>query len=201
MSNKPGEGSAKTYKTYTSTLGDILFPGDGYDETELRSAVGELIHLAGESDLPNDPARLGKYLAVFIPEFARDESIDLYWHQRNVDRWNQLVKPRLAQAIEDYYINGGKEKMASDVQNCLSELESLGMVIDGREAVTARLGRCNWKDNLVRVMLMGRPEGIRFHAPSSCCNTVNQNAAANVLERYNLNQSDIGTFVANVFRG
>lgn len=201
MSDKPREGYTKVYKTYQSILGDILFPGDEFYETELRSVVGELIFAAGESELPEDSMRLGKCLGAFMPAFVRDETIDPYWHKRNVERWNQLIKPQLTQAIEDYYINGGREKIAKDVEDCLSALESLGMVIEGREVVIERFGRCNWQNSLVRVMLMGRPEGIRFYTPSSCWNSFSQNEAVEVLERYKLKKTDIETFVTNVFNG
>lgn len=113
MCNISKDGSIKAYKVYRSTLGDILFLGDEFYEVELRSVVGELIYTAGESELPSDPIRLGECLGSFVPEFTRDESVGTYWHRKNVERWNQHTKPQLTQAIEDYYINGGKEKIAN----------------------------------------------------------------------------------------
>ncbi|MEZ8028547.1 hypothetical protein [Enterovibrio norvegicus] len=186
-------GSVFRFKTYKSELGDALFPASDAHNLKLRSYVGELVSHCKMMGYPLDSYGLGKALAEFVPEQIAVMSIlsERWAYEKALATWNDIEKPLLTQAIEDHFINGGAERQQACVEAFLSELESVGVSVQGKEILVNAL-KGNWKVELVRYAVFGRPEGVIF------CGKQDHLDLHNLFQKYGFSTDQFEKFIANI---
>lgn len=91
-------GSEKYFQGYSSGLGDFLFPGEGFYDSEARHFVSEL--LAREGDTSTPQAFLSQ-LETFTPEMVQHSIDNPDWSTApTVSRWENTTKTRIRQRTE-----------------------------------------------------------------------------------------------------
>lgn len=147
---------------FKSELGNALFPrDDDFYSRELNSLVGEILESCKKNGYQKDIDGIGKTLSTFVPVKVLCSGSG-YWKKRNQDRWENELKPILIEVFEEYFINGGKQKELSVIEDCLMDLESVGVVIQGKSKLTKDLSKGNWRKKLIKWSEMGKPEGVTF---------------------------------------
>jgi hypothetical protein len=147
---------------FKSELGNALFPReDDFYSRELNSLVGEILESCKKKDYQEDITGIGKTLSTFIPVKVLCSGSG-YWRKRNQDRWENELKPILIEVFEEYFINGGKQKELSIIEECLLDLENIGVVIQGKNKLIQDLSKGNWRKKLIKWSEMGKPEGVTF---------------------------------------
>jgi len=179
-------GKATLITTINSSLGDTLFPNEDFYSRELNNLVGEVIQECCRLGKDLTLSGIGETLAVMTPQFLLDSA----WDNRDKERWETELKPRLISAIDDFFIGGGIEARSEEIANLLTSLRKLGVDITEVEKLKASLIVGDWRKRLIVWAEMGRPEGVIFVAHSD----TSLDAVTALLQEYQFSKDAINRF-------
>ncbi len=185
-------GKVNFRTTIKSDLGDTLFPGEDFYSRELNSLVGEVVEDCIRLDKPLSLTGIGETLGVMTPQFL----LDSIWDERDKERWQNELKPKLISAFEEFFINGGFEDRSAEISNLLTSLNELGIEITRIEKLKASLLLGDWRNKLVCWAEMGRPEGVIFTRKKG----TPLEAVVMLLQQYQFPQNAIDRFMQGGLR-
>lgn len=149
-------GSVRYLSAFMSDLGDALFRGNDVHSRELRSIVGELQDFVLTNKLQPNLNGLSQALGNFLPARIRDNPVNDYWYQRDLENWNSVQKPTIITALEAYFIDGGKEGDAKDISACINLIENHGITIECKDKLINELSSGDWRSKLAQIAMQGR---------------------------------------------
>lgn len=93
--------SEKYFQGYSSRLGDYLFPGEDFYDTEARQCVAELLAREGDTSTPQAFLNL---LDTFMPEMVQHKIDNPDWSTvQTVSRWENTTKKLIRQRTEQRF--------------------------------------------------------------------------------------------------
>ncbi|WP_210466150.1 hypothetical protein [Pantoea ananatis] len=93
--------SEKYFQGYSSRLGDYLFPGEDFHDTEARQYVAELLARHGGASTPQAFLNL---LDTFTPAMVQHRIDNPDWStEKTVSRWENTTKILIRQRIESRF--------------------------------------------------------------------------------------------------
>lgn len=93
--------SEKHFQGYSSRLGDYLFPGEAFYDSEARHFVSELLAREGDTSTPQAFLIL---LDTFTPEMVQHKIDNPDWSTvQTVSRWENTTKKLIRQRTEQRF--------------------------------------------------------------------------------------------------
>lgn len=93
--------SEKYFQGYSSRLGDYLFPGEDFHDTEARQCVAELLARHGGASTPQAFLNL---LETFTPAMVQHHIDTPDWNtEKTISRWENTTKKLIRQRIESRF--------------------------------------------------------------------------------------------------
>lgn len=97
-----GGFTEKFFKSYSSTLGDYLFPEKDFFEMEANSFVSELMVI--HKGNINSPQEFLTLLDTFIPQIIQESLDNPSWStEKTVNRWENMTKEMIRQRVKQRF--------------------------------------------------------------------------------------------------